>query len=341
MLADPNLRFSTPSRSPQARKAPADPTLNGLPPLGDDTRPWLTEVASALGLSPQAAATFAGYGMLTLSPLNVLMVRQQEEPPQWSLLGFIQPPTGISPLLWSEALLRANCVSMALDTCVWAQDASGATLLVKHLPFYHHNDSQALIEAIEQMQALGESLLVTLTAAAQASDNPPEQPSSDMAPANSQLAQLGRKIDAIAEQQINDQWHRPLLEQAFTALQVPLPGQAFGSVGSLKVNDRYIDIIANPDHRHLLLTTSVTVPLSSAEQRGAALQGNLYLMTGARCGVALSPAGASLQARWDSTGLDGDNLASVLAGFVTLAASLDSNQRPGAMSGKRSNGSTT
>jgi hypothetical protein len=341
MLTDPNLRFSTPSRSPQARKAPADSTLNDLPPLGDDTRSWLTEVARALGLSPQAAASFARYGMLTLSPLNVIMIRQQEEPPRWSLLGFIQPPTGISPLLWSEALLRANCVSMALDTCAWAQDASGATLLVKQLPFYHHNDSQALIKAIEQMQALGDSLLVTLTAAAQAGENPPEQPSPDMAPANSQLAKLGEKVDAIAEQQIHNQWHRRLLEQAFTALQIPLPGRAFGSVGSLKVNDRYIDIIADPDQRHLLLSTPVAVALNRTEQRGAALQSNLYLMTGAQCGVALAPAGASLQARWDSTGLDGNDLASWLVGFVMLAVGIDSNQRPGATSGRRLNGSNT
>jgi hypothetical protein len=341
MLTDPSLRFSTPSRSSQTRKASADAMLNGLAPLGDDTRPWLTEVAQALELSPQEAATFASYGMMTLSPLNVLMVRQQEEPPRWSLLGFIQPPAGIGSLLWSEALLRANCVSMALDTCVWAQDGSGATLLVKQLPFYHHNDSRALIEAIEQMQALGASLLVTLIAAAQAGENPPEQPSPDMAPANSQLAQLGKKVDAIAEQQINDQWHRRLLEQAFTALQVPLPGRAFGSVGSLKVDDRYIDIIADPDQRHLLFSTPVAVALNGVERRSAALQGNLYLMTGAHCGIALAPAGASLQARWDSTGLDGDDLARWLTGFVTLAVGIESNQRPGATSGKRPNGSNT
>ncbi|MBD1552322.1 type III secretion system chaperone [Pseudomonas sp. C2L11] len=339
MLRDSSQYLSgRPAPAPITRNHPTADMASGLPPLPTEAHPWLTAVAKTLGLTGRTAETFTRYGLLTVPSLNILMLCQQAEPARWSLLGFVQPPAGISTLLWSEALLRANCVAMALDTCVWGQDEKGVTVLAKQLPFYQYNDCQAVVEAIEQMEALSSSLLVTVVAAAQASTDAPEQPSSDMTPVSPQLDLLGQRLDSMAERAIDAQWHKPLIEQALTALKVALPGQAFGSVGALKVDKRFIEVIADPDERHLLLSTSVGVSISTAAQRSAALQTNLYLMTGAHCGLALAPGGATLQSRWDCTGLDGNDLAAWLADFMTLACALDAGDPPAAATHYRSAG---
>lgn len=315
MLIDPTRAL----RNLPAASAPAAQ----VPSISAGARPWLQAAAQVLGESAKVADAFAQTGLLSLEAVNVMMFCKQETPPQWALLGYIKAPEGVSALLWSEALLRANCVAMALDTCAFSVDNQGAAILVKPMPVYQYADVSALAEALSQMRDLAMSLRVTVHAAANAGGVADAPPSPDMTPATPALAQLKARMDALAERELNAEWHRPLIEQALRTLELPVPTEALGSVGAFKLATRYVEIIAAPDQRHLLMSTPVDVPMTTLAQRNAALEANLYLMTTADSGLALAPAGASVQSRWDSTGQDGEDLARWLVNFVTLATSFE------------------
>jgi hypothetical protein len=333
MLIDPNRSFKNPPASaapigPNGRGAGARPGASPEPPSIDaEARPWLKAAAEALDQRANAVSQFARTGMISLEAVNIVMFCQQASPPRWTLLGYVRPPAGVPPLLWNEALLRANCVSMAMDTCAFGIDAQGSAVMVKQIPTYHYDDVQRLTEALVHMRDLAMSLRITVHAVATAGSVAHEPPSADMSPATQELAQLKTSMDDLAKRELSVQWHRPLLEQTLRALDLPVPRQAFGSVGAFKLGKRYVEVVAAPDKRHLLLSTAVNLPLITLAQRQAALETNLYLMTGAHCGLALAPEGASLQSRWDASDLDGEDLAGWLVDFIALATAIETPAR--------------
>lgn len=316
MLIDPTRAL----RSPPSTTTPV--ALE--PSISAQARPWLLAAAQALGQPARAANAFAQTGLLSLEAVNVVMFCKQASPPQWALMGYIKAPEGVSALLWSEALLRSNCVAMAMDTCAFSVDDQGSAVLVKQMPVYQYANVQALVEALAQVRELAISLRVTVHAAATVGGEVEESALPAVNPATTPgLAQLTARIDALAQREINAQWHRALIEQALRTLALPVPTQPLGSVGAFIFGTRHVEIIAAPDQAHLLLSTPVDLPLATLAQRNAALKANLYLMTTADSGLALAPVGASLQSRWDCTGQGGDDLARWLVNFVTLATALE------------------
>jgi hypothetical protein len=261
--------------------------------------------------------------LLTLEIVRLMVFCQEQSPPRWSVLGYPFIPSGVPAGLWYEALLRANSVAMAAQTCAFALDDQSTSVLVAQLPFHIYGNAQALAQILADMDELASGLATTVSAAAHIGSVLHSPPSPDMAPVNSELAQLGNRVDALATEQMGAQWHRPLLEQALLELGLAVPKAPFGSVGAFKLGKRFVELIAAPDQRSLLLSTPVSVQLKTLQQRRAALQTSFYLLTGTHCSITLAPNGASLQSRWDATGLDGKDLAAWLADFVTLAISID------------------
>ncbi|RMM62890.1 CesT family type III secretion system chaperone [Pseudomonas savastanoi] len=296
---------------------------NGPPAIPAYSAPWLAKAATVLGRPADAVRMFSRSGLLTLEHIRLMMFCQELSPPRWSVLGYPIIPPGVPAGLWHEALLRANTVAMAVQTCTFALDEQGTAVLITQIPFHAYGDAQALAQALTDMDELASGLATTVSAAAHVGSVGHSPPSPDMAPASPDLAQLSSRVEALATEQMGEQWHRPLLEQALPELGLPVPKAMFGSVGAFKLGKRFVELIAAPDQKSLLLSTPVSVQLKTLPQRRAALQTSFYLLTGAHCSIALAPNGASLQSRWDATGLDGKDLAAWLADFVTLAISLD------------------
>lgn len=328
MLIDPTQALRNAPTAARAQRTASGAPAADLPAMPAEAQPWLAEAARAIGQAGNAAAYFANTGLLSLDAVNVLIFCQQATPPRWTVLGYVKQPAGVQTSLWSEALLRANNVAMAIDSCAFCTDAQGTAVLLKQIPTYHYGDVQALAEALETLDELAAGLRVTVHAAATIPTEAAESPLPDTPPLSPELARLKDSMDALVEREMNVVWHRPFIEQALRTLDLPVPQQAIGNAGAFKVGGRLVEVIASPDNRHLLLTTSVSMPLDTLAQRQAALGSNLLLMTTAHCSLALTPTGASLQSRWDATDQDGTALAGWLDEFVSFAIAFDTRQRP-------------
>lgn len=113
-----------------------------------------------------------------------------------------------------------------------------------------------------------------------------------------------------------------MLVQSLQHLSNTTPVQSIDTVGVIRIGKQSLEIIADSDERHLLVSTAINSPLHSSSQRTLALRANLELMTLTDCAVALAPQGACLQARWDCKGLDGIALGDWLGDFAQLAGAM-------------------
>jgi len=294
-------------------------------PIDPLARPWLQSAALHLGLSAAEAKNFANCGLLQLPGLAIQLQPWRDAPqPQWLALGLLSRPNDVSPLLWNELLLRSNCAMSAISTCAAAIDEQGQGLLVNRLSMQAYSDTEQLGEALAVLIALAESLIAGATALSTRpthSETLAEPPSTPTRPASGK--------DAIAHS-----WHRSFLVQALQHLGNTTPAQTIDTIGVIRIGKQSLEIIADGNERHLLISTAINSPLHSSSQRTLALRANLELMTLTGCAVALAPHGACLQARWDSKGLDGIALGDWLGDFAQLAGAMGS--RPAASSVTRS-----
>lgn len=289
-------------------------------------RPWLQSAASYLGLSAVEAGHFVNSGLLQLPGLAIQLQPWRDTPlPQWLALGLLSRPNDVSPLLWNELLLRGNCAMSAISACAAAIDERGHGLLVNRLSMQPYSDTTQLGDALAVLIALAESLIAGATAlstGATHSETLAEPPSTPALHAYSKAAMTHR-------------WHRSLLVQALQHLGNTTPAQSIDSVGVIRISKQSLEIIADSDERHLLVSTAINSPLHSGSQRKLALRANLELMTLTGCAVALAPQGACLQARWDSKGLDGIALGDWLGDFAQLADAMGTRPVPSSVTRSR------
>ncbi|AMB87252.1 hypothetical protein AWM79_18920 [Pseudomonas agarici] len=292
---------------PSAEKGPR-------PPIPDAAASWLFNAAKQLGLPDPQARDFARNGQLPLPGLSLQLFQWQTQPvPQWLALASLPRPADCPPTLWYELLLRANCATSAMTACTTALDDGGDAMLVARLQYRPYSDSHYLAAELSHLLALGESLIAGATALSSplAPHDTPAGPPTPASPAAQEQAQM-----AMAQT-----WHRPLLEHALHHLGIAPPATAPQTVGVIRLKGRALEIIADSDQRHLLVSTMVDAPLQHGDQRELALRANLQLMTLTGCAIALAPQGACLQARWDSQGLDAEAWVDWLLDFVALADS--------------------
>ncbi|WLH36485.1 CesT family type III secretion system chaperone [Pseudomonas sp. FP2196] len=284
-------------------------------PLPEAAAAWLFNAAKHLGIAEQPARDFASSGELQLPGLTLQLTRWQSEPvTQWIVLAQLPRPDNLTPLLWNELLLRANCSISAMSACVGALDERGHGLLVSRLAYRPYSDHPGLASELDQLIAVAESLVAGATALSSATGH--SEPSSVAPPPSSPDTAPAAK--AAMEQR----WHRPLLIQALQRLGIePPPAAHLQTVGVIRIGARSFEVIADGDQRNVLVSTPIDTPLRSAVQREQALRANLQLMLLTGCAVALAPQGSCLQSRWDSTGLDGEAFADWLLDVAQLADS--------------------
>ncbi|NVZ62670.1 type III secretion system chaperone [Pseudomonas gingeri] len=290
-------------------------------PIPDAAASWFLNAARQLGLADPQARDFARSGELPLPGLTLQLVQWQQQPvAQWLALGWLQRPLDCTPALWSELLLRANCATSAMSTCAGALDDHGNAVLVSRLQYQPYSDTRYLAAELSHLLALGESLIAGATALSSplATSNAAAGPPPVASPAARAQAQA-----AMAQT-----WHRPLLEQVLRHLGIAPPLAAPETVGVIRLNGRALEIIADSDQRHLLVSTAIDAPLHGSDQRELALRANLQLMTLTGCAIALAPQGACLQARWDSQGLDAQALVDWLLDFAAFAESFATPSAP-------------
>jgi hypothetical protein len=276
-------------------------------------RPWLQSAALHLGLSAAEVRNFANSGLLQLPGLAIQLQPWRDTPePQWLALGLLSRPNDVSPLLWNELLLGGNCAMSAISACAAAIDERGHGLLVNRLSAQPYSDTTQLGEALAVLIAVAESLIAgatALSARTSRSETQVEPPSTPVMMASGKAA-------------MTHKWHRSLLVQALQHLGNTTPPENIDTVGMIRIGKQTLEIIADGDERHLLVSTAINSPLHSNSQRELALRANLELMTLTGCAVALTPKGACLQARWDCKGLDGMALGDWLGDFAQLAGAI-------------------
>jgi len=290
-------------------------------PIDPLAKPWLQSAALYLGLSTTESENFANTGLLQLPGLAIQLQPWLDAPvPQWLALGLLPRPNDVSPLLWNELLLRGNCAMSAMAACAAAIDEQGDAVLVYRLSAQPYSDTTQLGEALAVLIALAESLMAGVTALS-AGPTRSETPSGP--PSTPGGALLASSNTAMAHR-----WHRALLVQALHYLGNVTPAQSIDTVGVIRIGKQSLEVIADSDERHLLVSTGISSPLHTGSQRKLALRANLELMTLTGCSVALAPQGACLQARWDSKGLDGIALGDWLGDFAQLAGAMDASPSP-------------
>ena len=289
-------------------------------------RPWLQSAALHLRLSVAEARNFANSGLLQLPGLAIQLQPWRDTPlPQWLALGLLPRPNDVSPLLWNELLLRGNCAMSAIGACAAAIDERGHGLLVNRLSMQPYSDTTQLGEALAVLIALAESLIAgatALSAGPTRAELPAEPPSTPALLASSKAAMA-------------HSWHRSLLVQALQHLGNTTPVQSIDTVGVIRIGKQSLEIIADSDEHHLLVSTAINSPLHSSSQRMLALRANLELMTLTGCSVALAPQGACLQSRWDCKGLDGIALGDWLGDFAQLAGAMGTRPAPSSVTRSR------
>ena len=274
---------------------------------------WLQNAALHLGTSMADAQEFGFTGLLRLPGLSIQLQLWRETPqPQWLALGVLYRPNDVSPLLWNELILRGNCAITAVSGGTGAIDERGDGLLVNRLGIQSYSDNTQLGESLGVLIALAESLIAGATSLS----NMPaqlgtvaQQPFIPVTPASSIATMV-------------HSWHRTLLVGALQHLGNITSPTSIDTVGVVRIGNQSLEVIADSDERHLLVSTSIKRPLHSGHQRTLALRANLELMTLTGCSVALAPFGPCLQGRWDSEGLDGIALGDWLGDFAQLAAAI-------------------
>lgn len=281
----------------------------------EHTSAWLLLGAERLGVPPSQARTFARSAQLSLPGLTLQLSPWQTSPVQrWVAIGLLPRPYGLRAEIWSELLLRSNCAISAMSNGSVALDDSGNALLVLRLtsqPRYCH---EMLADELSHLLSIAESLVAGATAL----ESGTRGLSQPVAAAPTQ----GKQSAQLAQTAMNQQWHRPILIAAMQHLGAATPAlEQIMTVGLIQVNGRSYEVIADGDHEHLLISTSVPTLLKTAAQRERALLANLHLMMLTQCAVVQAPHESALQARWNSIGLDGKSFADWLLDFGRLADS--------------------
>lgn len=287
-------------------------------PIDHASSLWLENAATQLGVPASLAREFARNAVLALPGLTLQLSLWQPQPvAQWVALGLLPRPAHCSPSVWSELLLRANCAVSAMNTVSLALSEQGDGLLVLRLASRPGAEHHGLADELAQLMAIAESLVAGATALAtpisQASSAPTTPPTA-FQPDTSTL---------------NLDWHSPLLRRALQHLGIAAP-TLIQTVGMIVANARTFEIIADSDQRHLLVSTAIDTPLMTPTQREQALQANLQLLLLTHCAVVLAPHGSTLQARWNSQGLAGEDFADWLLDFGQLADRFTSQPLPAA-----------
>jgi hypothetical protein len=275
---------------------------------------WLQEAALYLGVCDGEAQIFTETGLLRLPGMSIQLRLWHDEPvPQWLALGLLPRPPNVSVPLWNELLLRGNCTISAMGACTAALDDRGHAVLISRLT-QAHSATCELGEQLALMIALAESLVGGATALG-SGPFPSELPARPHT-----LPEVSQK--ATSQASIAHDWHLPLLAQTLHYLGDPTPLVHVETIGVIRIGPQHLEIIADGDKRHLLISTPIARSLHSSAQRDLALRANLELMALTGCTLALAPHGACLQGRWDSYGLDGYALGDWLGDIAQLATAL-------------------
>jgi len=294
-------------------------------PLDKNVGAWLLEAGERLGVPPALARDFVRDGVLNLPGMTLQLSLWQTQPvPQWVALGLLQRPNGLPADTWSELLLRANCGVSAMSSCSLAMSETGEGLLVQRLASRPDDaDGAHLSDELAHLLAVGESLVAAATVLNAG-------PGSAGIPAGPVPVQPAPSLQS-AQAALHQDWHRPLLISALQRLGIsaPTPDQIH-TVGVINANGRTFEVIADGDRRHLLVSTPINTALRTSSQRERCLRANLQLILLTHSAVALAPHGSTLQARWNSTALNGEDFADWLLDFGVLADSFAAPPSPAA-----------
>ncbi|MDL2186472.1 hypothetical protein P5706_19990 [Pseudomonas sp. ChxA] len=293
-------------------------------PLEKTVGAWLLEAGERLGVPPALARDFARDAVLNLPGMTLQLSPWQTLPvPQWVALGLLRRPNGLPAETWSELLLRANCGVSAMSSCSLAMSETGEGLLVQRLASRPDADGAQLSDELAHLLALGESLVAAATALNAG-------PGSAGTPAGPVPAQAAPTLQS-AQAALHQDWHRSLLLSALQRLGVSAPAsEQIHTVGVIKANGRSFEVIADGDRCHLLVSTPIETALRTPSQRERCLRANLQLILLTHSAVALAPHGSTLQARWNSTALNGEDFADWLLDFGVLADSFAAPPSPAA-----------
>ncbi|AVT13793.1 hypothetical protein C8235_13500 [Paracidovorax avenae] len=303
-----------------------DPSTLSPPPAA-----WLREAARRFG-ETEGAEPFSESRSFEQDGIRYSPLRIEDAPRErWVLVASQPCPAGVEEPVWTSLLLHLNAPAMALGSVGIGLDRTGRAVVVHGVPPSHVGDAALLAQDLFQLSyfsgMLRESALgvqhhlpsmIEAHALRQAgSASGPEAAPPEMPP-------LPPGLEATAQAQAGADWHCSLLRKALDELGAAASGThdlPLGSIARLQGKD--IQIAACGDGRTLLLSAPLDRALADSAGRTAALQANVELMLIAGCALSLSPEGTFVQTRWDSTGMDGTDLAVQLDGFAALAASMD------------------
>ncbi|WP_208934035.1 type III secretion system chaperone [Paracidovorax avenae] len=291
---------------------------------------WLREAALQFG-EPEGAERFARALAFEQDGIRYRPLLIEDAPRErWALVASQPCPAGVEEPVWTSLLLHLNAPAMALGSIGIGMDPSGRATVLQAVPPSHVGDAALLAQGLFQLSYFSGMLresagamqhnlapMIEAHALRQAGGEPgPEAAPPEMPP-------LPPGLEAATQARIDADWHRPLIGQALQELgagKTQAPGLPLA--GSARLHGTDIQIVACGDGHTLLLSALLDRPLADSAARTAALQANVELMVIAGCTLGLSPEGTLVQTRWDSTGMDGADLAVQLDGFAALAASM-------------------
>lgn len=287
----------------------------GSIPLSEQTNTWLLEAAERLGIPSVQARAFSRSAQLPLPGLTLQLSLWQTSPvQQWVVLGLLPRPKGLPVEVWSELLLRSNCAISAMSSSSVSLNDSGDAVLVLRLISQPQHQREMLANELSHLLSVAESLVAGATALQGNQSGAPRPVTT--------APRQGEHAEQQAQAAMNREWHRPLLIAALQHLDIAAPPfEQILTVGVIQANGRAYEVIADSDRQHLLISTPLATSLNTATQRERALLANLHLMMLTQTAVVLAPHGSALQARWNSTGLDGQAFAEWLLDFGQLAES--------------------
>ncbi|AVS89597.1 hypothetical protein C8242_15155 [Paracidovorax avenae] len=297
---------------------------------------WLREAALQFG-EPEGAERFARALAFEQDGIRYRPLLIEDAPRErWALVASQPCPAGVEEPVWTSLLLHLNAPAMALGSIGIGMDPSGRATVLQAVPPSHVGDAALLAQGLFQLSYFSGMLresagamqhnlapMIEAHALRQAGGAPgPEAAPPEMPP-------LPPGLEAATQARIDADWHRPLIGQALQELgagKTQAPGLPLA--GSARLHGTDIQIVACGDGHTLLLSALLDRPLADSAARTAALQANVELMVIAGCTLGLSPEGTLVQTRWDSTGMDGADLAVQLDGFAALAASMAGTHPP-------------
>lgn len=285
------------------------PVIVSIPP---QARVCFYNAARRLELSTGDAQRFADTGVMHLPGLSLHMQLWGETPaPQWYVVAALSRPDEVPPSLWNELLLRSNCSISAMSTCAVGIDEHGDAVLVNRLAIHPYSDFLYVADELALVIALAESLIggATALSTGNRADYPQHFSSAARRPTEHESIPVTLALN----------WHQSLIDQALRHLGSTQSLDSIETICVLRLGDQQLEVVADSDKRHLVVSTAIANVLRSDGQRALALGANLELMTLTGCTIAMAPHGACLQGRWDSRGLDGRALGNWLGDFSLLA----------------------